>query len=157
MNAPPPTMATFAQPAQQAGGMGGGMAHGTPGGMPAAGGIPMGGGTPMGMPGGMGTPGGGNMFARQARTGARSRYVDTLNPNANDSAPVSSLLSLNALLLLVLLAFCFGVHVRVDDACACMCMHVDYQLNEPTSTDSHMYRSFGMFRRAEVCSRWVAT
>lgn len=46
---------------------------------------------PMGMPsmpGGMGTPGGGNMFARQARTGARSRYVDTLNPNAMDSTPV---------------------------------------------------------------------
>jgi hypothetical protein len=49
----------------------------------------------MGMPGmaggmgmGTGTPGGGNMFARQARTGARSRYVDTLNPNANDSTPV---------------------------------------------------------------------
>jgi len=46
----------------------------------------MGAGTPLGMGGGMGggTPGGGNMFARQARTGARSRYVDTLNPNAND-------------------------------------------------------------------------
>ena len=42
----------------------------------------------MGMGMGMGTPGGGNMFARQARTGARSRYVDTLNPNANDSTPV---------------------------------------------------------------------
>ena len=81
VNAPPPTMATFAQPAQQAG---------APGGTPMGAGVP-GGGTPMGMPGmpgGMGTPGGGNMFARQARTGARSRYVDTLNPNANDSTPV---------------------------------------------------------------------
>jgi len=92
VNAPPPTMATFAQPAQQAG---------APGGMPMVAGAP-GGGTPMGMPGmpgmpggmgGMGTPGGGNMFARQARTGARSRYVDTLNPNANDPTPVRTSLT----------------------------------------------------------------
>jgi len=44
----------------------------------------------MGMPaaGGMmgGAPPGGNMFQRQARTGARSRYVDTLNPGAGPAA-----------------------------------------------------------------------
>ena len=76
-SAAPPTMAAFSQPAQSAGGAPGG----TPGGMPM--------GTPVaGMPMGMGTPVGGNMFARQSRSGARSRYVDTLNPNASDATPV---------------------------------------------------------------------
>ena len=77
-SAAPPTMAAFSQPAQSAGGAPGG----TPGGMPM--------GTPVaGMPMGMGTPAGGNMFARQSRSGARSRYVDTLNPNASDATPVA--------------------------------------------------------------------
>lgn len=91
-SAPPPMMATFVQPAQPVGGgvPGGGNPMGAPMGGAPMGGAPAGGGMPMGMPGGMGigTPVGGNMFARQARTGARSRYVDTLNPNVNDAAPV---------------------------------------------------------------------
>ena len=88
VNAPPPTMAAF-------GGGGGTTSMASAMGMPdgaatpsgSAGSVGIGAGTPLGMGGGMGggTPGGGNMFARQARTGARSRYVDTLNPNANDS------------------------------------------------------------------------
>jgi hypothetical protein len=95
VNAPPPMMASFAQAGAGGGGgfpaatAGGGPSMGGAGGaaMGGAGGPAMGGGMG-GMGGGGGTPGGGgNMFARQARTGARSRYVDTLNPssNANDS------------------------------------------------------------------------
>ena len=68
-------------------------------------------GTPMGMggmPGGMGTPGGGNMFARTARTGARSRYVDTLNPNATDPSLVCCMLVLALSASPVLLPACCG-------------------------------------------------
>jgi hypothetical protein len=90
-SAPPPMMASFGQngmsdsPApqnmmQQPPDAGFGAPAQAPGG-----GMPM-----MGMPGpgGMmgGAPPGGNMFQRQARTGARSRYVDTLNPGAGPAA-----------------------------------------------------------------------
>ena len=82
--APPPTMAAFAAPAgAQPGAPGfdalGGGGGGAPGFGPAG----------ANSPGGFGVPAaGGNQFVRQTKTGARSRYVDTLNPGAAGGGPV---------------------------------------------------------------------
>uniref|UniRef100_A0A7S0ETL8 Uncharacterized protein n=1 Tax=Hanusia phi TaxID=3032 RepID=A0A7S0ETL8_9CRYP len=83
-------MAAFMQPAGQPGGAPTSMptmnGQGQAPMMPAAAGMGMG-------PGAAG----GNMFARQTRSGARSRYVDTLNPNAAASqSPTGNMMAAGA-------------------------------------------------------------